>query len=291
MAVLCLGKFDALHRGHRALVERAEASWPGAAIALLSFTGMAEALGWPVREPLVAPRDRARILSTWPGAPREVRLPFADIRELDLEGFCAVVKDRLAPSALVVGEDFRGGRDRSGDAAALVSAAAAQGISVAVVDAVTCAGAAVSSSRVRAALGIGDGTLAADLLGRPHRLIATVVRGDGRGRSLGFPTANCAARENLAPGSGVYAGRARLAAAHAGPDRWWPAAINIGHLPTVGGDRPLTVEAHLVGFSEDCYGARIEIEFLRRLRGEQRFASLEALKAQIAVDVAAAAIG
>lgn len=287
-SVLCLGKFDALHRGHRALAERAGALGEAA---LLSFTGMAEALGWPVRDPLVSPRDRARILSTWPGDPREVRLPFEDIRELDLAGFCAVVKDRLAPQALVVGEDFRGGRDRSGSAAELVSAAADQGIVVAVVPAVTCAGVAVSSSRVRAELGAGEVALAADLLGRPHRLIATVVRGDGRGRSLGFPTANCAARENLSPGSGVYAGRARLAAAHAGPDRWWPAAVNIGHLPTVGGDRPLTVEAHLIGFTGDCYGARIEIEFLRRLRGEQRFASLEALKAQIAVDVAAAAIG
>ncbi|GDY11630.1 riboflavin biosynthesis protein [Planctomycetota bacterium] len=291
MAVLCLGKFDGLHRGHLALVERASSAWPGSSIALLSFTGMAEALGWPTREPLIAHRDRMRILAEWPGPPHEVRLPFAEVRPLDLAGFCGLIRDRLVPQALVVGDDFRGGRDRSGNAAELVTAAAAQGIAVAVVPAVTWAGAPVSSSRVRAAVGAGEVTLAADLLGRPHRLIATVVRGDGRGRSLGFPTANCAARENLAPGTGVYAGRARLASAHAGPDRWWPAAVNIGHLPTVSGDRPLTVEAHLVGFSGDCYGARIEVEFLRRLRGEQRFASLEALKAQIAIDVAAAAIG
>jgi riboflavin kinase/FMN adenylyltransferase len=142
-------------------------------------------------------------------------------------------------------------------------------------------GAVASSSRVREALAAGDVATAALCLGRPHRLVGTVVRGDGRGRRLGFPTANLGRPRNQAPAPGVYAARAVL------PGGTWPAAVNVGVLPTVGADRPLTVEAHLIGYAGDCYGADLALDLTARIRDERRFASLDELKVQIARDIAA----
>ena len=200
--VLCLGKFDALHRGHRALAERAAAFGRPA---LLRFSGMAELLGWSPRLPLVAPEDRARIIAEWPGAPVEIEQAFAAVRQLDAAGFVSLMQQRFPLAGLVVGDDFRGGRDRAADAAAFVAAGTAAGLRIDIVRAVADAGGPVSSTRVREALAAGDAPLAAELLGRPHRLLGTVVRGDGRGGSIGIHTANLGARTNQEPGTGVYA--------------------------------------------------------------------------------------
>lgn len=285
--VLAIGKFDALHRGHRALAERACAVGGGAT--LLGFTGMAEILGWPARLPLTAPSDRLRVLDAWArelGAPvTQAALPFAEVQPLSAADFLRLVAERFGARTLVVGEDFRGGRGREAGAAELVSLGAAQGLRVEVVAPLMDGDEAVSSSRVRHALAAGDVALAARLLGRPHRVVGTVERGDGRGRRIGVPTANCGSRENVEPTAGVYAGRAEIDGAS------WPAAINVGRAPTVAPDRPLTVEAHLIGYAGDCYGRRIGLDLVRRLRDEQRFPSLEALTAQLARDVAAAAAG
>lgn len=284
MTAVAIGKFDALHRGHRALA--------GAAVrmarpaALLTFTGMAEVLGWPLRPPLVAPSDRTRISGEWAqelGVPLDwLELPFADIRHLDPGAFLALLKERCGVTAVAVGEDFRFGRERGGDVAVLRRLASVLGIEVAVVAHVEHAGVAVSSSRIRQLLEAGDCAAVTAQLGRPHRLVGTVARGDGRGRALGFPTANCAACENLIPMPGVYACWAEVAGAR------HRAAVNIGRLPTIAADRPLTVEAHLIGYHGDCYDQRLSLDVVARLRDEQRFASLDALKAQLAVDVAAA---
>lgn len=286
MLALAIGKFDALHRGHRALIERAARLGEPA---LLTFSGMAAVLGWRADwQPLVAPSDRARVLAGWSeqlGRPvRVLELPFADVQPLAATEFLAVVRDRLGAGAVVVGDDFRFGRGRAAGADDLPTLAAAAGLTHAVVPAVHEGGAAVSSSRVRAAVIAGDVALAARLLGRPYRHNGTIQRGDGRGRALGFPTANCGAPENLTPGGGVYAARAWIAGR--GP---WPAAVNAGHLPTIGDGRVFTVEAHLIGYDGDGYGAPIALDLVARLRDERRFASLDELKTQIARDVAAAA--
>jgi riboflavin kinase/FMN adenylyltransferase len=273
---LAIGKFDALHRGHRALADQAARLGEPA---LLTFAGMAAVLGWSPRPPLVAPGDRGRVLGEW--GVRELSLPFAEIRPLDPAAFLRRLA-ALGADALVVGDDFRFGRDRAAGVAELPALAAASGLRWAVVPAVHIDGAAVSSSRVRAALAAGDVALAQRLLGRPHRLCATVVRGDGRGRQIGFPTANCGQPANQPPAAGVYAARAHLAG------RSWPAAVNAGHVPTVSGDRPFTVEAHLIGYEGDCYGKPIALDLLARLRDERKFPGLDALKAQIAADVVAA---
>lgn len=281
VTVLCIGKFDALHRGHRALAERATAS--GQPVALLRFSGMAEVLGWEPRVALVAECDRARILATWPGSPAEVDLPFALIRGLDAAGFLALARERFATTALVVGEDFRGGRGRTADVAAFTAAGVACGVSVVAVPAVSDATGAVSSTRVRTLLAAGDVAGAALLLGRPQRVVGTVVRGDGRGRGIGIPTANLGERLNQAPAAGVYAAWAWLG------ERRVPAAVNIGVVPTAGDNRPATVEAHLIGWSGDCYGQRLDLEFIKRLRDERRFPDFTTLVAQIRADVADAA--
>lgn len=282
MSAFAIGKFDALHRGHFALVERAATF---GAPHLLGFSGMAEELGWATRRPLVAVDDRARVLAEWsqristPVA--EIELPFASVRGMRPSEFIAHMKQVCGAEALVVGEDFRFGRDRGGDAAALRDLAAAAGMRAAILPPVLHDGDPVSSSRVRAALASGDVALAAALLGRPHRLVGTVVRGDGRGRKLGIPTANLGGCANQEPAVGVYATWAHL------DGQRIPAALNVGHVPTVGGERPLTLEAHLIGWSGECYGRVLGLDLIARLRGEHRFATLDALVSQIRSDIAA----
>jgi riboflavin kinase/FMN adenylyltransferase len=119
------------------------------------------------------------------------------------------------------------------------------------------------------------------LLDRPHRLFGTVVHGEGRGKKLGIPTANIAQLQNQVPALGVYAAWGIL-----GTKRL-KAAVNIGHLPTISGDRPLTVEAHLLDWQGDCYGQPLALDFIARIRGEHRFATLDALVAQIQADIEA----
>lgn len=277
MSALCLGKFDALHRGHRALAECAVSH--GGPVRLVSFSGMAEALGWQPRRPLTAPADRVRILAQWPGAPSEVSLPFAEIRELDALAFIQLVARRLGATAVIVGEDFRGGRGRHADVAAFIDAGRAAGVMVQAVASVADAQGPVSSTRVRSALVSGDLATVTALLGRPHRLLGTVVRGDGRGRQIGIPTANLGLQANQEPGTGVYAAWAFIAG------QCVPAVVNIGRVPTAGADRPLTVEAHLIGWKTDCYDAPLALECVHRVREERRFPNFTDLVAQIHTDI------
>lgn len=275
---VAVGKFDALHLGHRALAVRAAAL--GAPL-LLRLTALAEAFGWPARPPLVAEDDRPRVLAAWPGAPAEASADMRRLRELDAGAFLDWLRGTFGATALVVGADFRCGRERAAGIAELAPLCAARRLALEVVAPVHLGGAPVSSSRVRAALAAGDCAAAADCLGRPHRLVGTVIRGDGRGRGLGFPTANLGAGANQPPAAGVYAAWAFLAG------RRLPAAVNVGVLPTLGGTRPLGIEAHLISWSGDCYGQMLGLDLVARLRAERSFASLDGLRRQIAEDVAA----
>lgn len=270
---LAVGKFDALHRGHRRLAEAARRLGEAR---LLRLTGLAEAFGWRPRPPLVAETDRARILAGW--GIGELAVDIASIRHLDAAGFVAWLRTECGAGALVVGPDFRCGRGRSAGVRELAPLAAAVGLGLVVVPAAELAGRAVSSSRIRRALERGRVALAAAGLGRPHRLMGIVVPGDGRGRTLGFPTANLGMPANLPPAPGVYAAWAEL------DGRRWPAAVMIGPLPTVG-VRELRIEAHLVGYAGDCYGRPLALDCIARLRPPQRFPDLERLRRQIAADV------
>lgn len=280
---LCLGKFDALHRGHAALV--AAAAGLGERVLLLELTGMSTVLGWPPRPPLLAPADRSAVVAAWSrehDRPLDIlSLDFAAVRDWTPADFVTHLVEDHDISALVCGGDFRFGRDRAGGVEELALLAGAAGIDLTVIAPVKDADGVVSSTRVRAALIAGEVTTAQALLGRPYRLRGTVSHGEGRGRGLGFPTANLGPGSTLLPADGVYAARATVAGAAV------PAAVNVGVLPTVGG-RQRGIEAHLIGWRGDCYGAELVLDLLARLRGEQRFPSLTDLRQAIAADVAAA---
>lgn len=278
MNAVAVGKFDALHVGHRALALRAAGL--GAPL-LLRLTGLAEAFGWQARAPIVAEDDRPRVLAGWHAGLREVVADMRGLRELDGAGFLDWLQRTHAATALVVGADFRCGRGRTCGVDELAGLCQVRGMVLEVVDAVAVDGRPASSSRVREALAAGDCAEAERCLGRPHRVHGTVQHGDGRGQGLGFPTANLGTGANQAPATGVYAARATVLG------RSVPAAVNIGVLPTISGDRPQSIEAHLLGWSGDCYGAPLDLDLIARIRPEQRFASLAHLREQIGRDVAA----
>ncbi len=284
MSAIAVGKFDALHVGHCALVAHAPANVP---MALLSFTGMAAELGWLPRAPLIAPSERARVLDAWAAQltrPEyelsEIALPFAEIRRLNAGAFLQLLRSRFHADTVIVGADFRGGHDRRAGVPELRAEAPA-GLQVIAVEPVLVGGEPASSSRVRAALAAGDLATVAGCLGRPYRVVGTVVRGDGRGQSIGVPTANLGELANQAPGPGVYAAVIEIAG------RRHAAAVNVGSVPTAGVGRPLTVEAHVLDFTGDLYGQTLVLEMVARLRDERRFSDFATLVAQIHADIAA----
>jgi riboflavin kinase/FMN adenylyltransferase len=188
---------------------------------------------------------------------------------------------------VTVGEDFHFGRGRGGDVALLQQLGPQHGFDVEPFGLVEVAGldAPVSSTAIRKLLAAGDVEAAADLLGRPHEVRGVVERGDGRGRELGFPTANVAVPADiLLPADGIYAGwyERPSGTVHA-------TAISLGRRPTFYADAEASLlEAHLLDFDDDLYGERARVRFVRRLRGEERFDSVEALVDQMGRDVAAA---
>jgi riboflavin kinase/FMN adenylyltransferase len=186
--------------------------------------------------------------------------------------------DQARIRAVVVGRDYTYGAQRAGTVSSLTEAAMSRGAVVAVVEPVTVNGVVASSSRIREYILEGRVGAARALLGRPFDLDGVVVKGDGRGRSIGFPTANVDSHGELLPASGVYAVRVRTG------DRWHGGAANIGTKPTFGGSA-VTVEVHLLDWSGDLYGQEVRVEFLERLRAERRFASVSELTAQIRRDV------
>jgi riboflavin kinase/FMN adenylyltransferase len=185
---------------------------------------------------------------------------------------------------VVVGYDHMFGRDREAGIRELVEMGKEFDFSVFAIHPFTVGGETVSSTRIREALGAGDVERAAAFLGRPYPLSGTVLKGDGRGRKLGFPTANLepAASKKVIPARGVYA----VAAEVRGEHRYGMA--NIGVRPTVGAGLPVMIEVHLFDYDRDIYGETLHIAFLRRLREEKKFGSLEELTAQLHRDMEAA---
>lgn len=207
-------------------------------------------------------------------------LPFEQIREMHPAQFIhQVLLGSLGARLVVVGTNFRFGLNRAGDVAALQTEAARHGFEVDAVELLRGDGAAVSSSAIRALLDGGDVEGAAQKLGRPYELRGVVEAGDGRGRTIGFPTANLSFSEELAvPARGVYA--VRVIVGHL----LIPGVVNIGVRPTFGGGG-LVVEVHLLDFDGDLYGRQLSVQFHARLRDEQRFGGIDELVAQLDRDV------
>ena len=293
-AAVAVGNFDGVHLGHAEIASRlvAAARDRGVPAVAVTFDPHPATLVRPdaAPMPLTTPARRAELLLAL-GLDAVLVQP-ADLALVSLSAeafYREILRRRLGAVAMVEGQDFRFGAGRRGDVALLAELAAADGVTVEVVEPVERGGGPVSSSRLRALVAAGDVAAAAALATAPYRLTGTVVEGARRGAGLGFPTANLGGIATLLPAEGVYAARAAAAndAAAAGR-RWFPAAVNVGPAPTFD-VAAATVEVHLIGFAGDLYGTILDVDFLARLRDTRRFASVEELKNQLAADVARAA--
>jgi riboflavin kinase/FMN adenylyltransferase len=279
-----IGTYDGLHLGHQGLIARlrGHAERLGQPGVLLTFEPTPREFLAPQEPParLTTLRERWRILAG-SGLDYLWVLRFDDaLRNLSAEGFAQLLSKRLRPSVVVVGHDFRFARRGEATAPVLSAAGERLGFAVDVVPAVTLAGERISSSGVRAALACGDFARAGRWLGRPYSMRGRVIGGRRLGRDLGFPTANLALGRRRAPVAGIFAVQVRGVASTA-----LPGVASLGTRPTVGGGEAL-LEAHVFDFSDDLYGREIEVEFAAKLRDEQRFATLEALTAQMQRDAA-----
>ncbi|MBL8798874.1 MAG: bifunctional riboflavin kinase/FAD synthetase [Planctomycetia bacterium] len=280
---LSIGNFDGVHRGHRTLLTelRQRAARVGGPAVVLTFDPHPLQLLSPERfQPLLTTiEDRVALLHA-AGAERVAVLRTTpELLQLSARDFFArVVQAGFQAQALVEGGNFAFGRNREADVETLRRYCQEAGIDFAVVPFFQEAGRNVSSSQVRAALLAGDVRGAAALLGRCYRLRGTVVVGQRRGRTIGFPTANLDAMPTLLPGNGVYAVRVEQAG------QQWPGAANIGPNPTFGEDAR-KVEIHLIGFEGDLYGQALAVDFVARLRDTRPFAGVAELKAQLQQDV------
>ncbi len=278
---VAIGNFDGVHLGHRAVVGH------------LHETGLPSAVLVPDPHPLTVLGHAQPLLTEMPlrgrllkaaGVEHLVRLPF-DRRMADMEPDAFVqeiILERLRPRHVVVGFNFTYGRGAKGDVERLQASLQEAGVPLEVVAPTLFDGAVVSSSRVRRALGLGDLALATALLGRPHVVAGTVRPGKGRGRTIGFPTANVATDAAVAlPAIGVYAVRCRIG------DKVLDGVANLGPRPTFAEGESL-LEVHLLHFAGDLYGLRAEVAFIGRLRGQLRFQDADALRRQIGEDALAA---
>jgi len=283
-SAVALGVFDGVHLAHRAIlgtaVARARAE-DHVALACTFDRHPAEILQ-PDRAPApITTLDERLGLIAETGVDATVVLSFTrEFAAIEPEAFVKeVLLGRLRAREIVVGFNHRFGRGARGDARLLEAMAEPHGFEARVIPPMEIDGVAVSSTEIRAALQRGDVARAARLLGRPYAIAGTVTAGAGRGRSLGFPTANIASDRPLLVPTGVYLGRVSV------EGRPRPAVVNVGVRPTFG-ETSLAIEAHLLNFSGDLYGRPVRLEFQERLRNEMRFGSVEELKAQIARDIA-----
>ncbi len=286
-AVVCIGAFDGLHRGHQALLALTTAR--AAAQGLLPLALTMEPLPreyflGEAAPPRIQPLDeRLRgLLAAGVGRVGLMRFD-ARIASLSAEQFAVRwLAEGLSARWVVVGPDFRFGRGREGDVERLTELGRRLGFAVERAEAVYEGGEPVSSTRLRAALAAGDFALAERLLGRPFALSGRVRAGVRLGRKLGFPTANLVLGRRRFACEGIHAVRVD----GQGLQRW-PGVASIGRRPTVGGDETL-LEVHLFDFTGDLYGRRLRVQLCARLREERHFPSLEAMVEEMRCDAARA---
>jgi riboflavin kinase/FMN adenylyltransferase len=287
---IAIGNFDGVHLGHQALLARACAG--GALPCVLTFEPHPARLLAPQLAPprIATPARKLELLEAC-GAQVAIVQPFElDFARLTAEAFVELLCATGA-SGVVVGGDFTYGRSRSGNVATLGRSLGERGLTLSVVPTVSVDGLTVSSTKLRELLLEGNAAAARSLLGRPFDLDGEVVRGAGRGRQLGFPTANVLSEAELLPAAGVYAVRMRLWSAAEGA--WGPGfdgAANLGLNPTfdavaLPGRMPLSLEVHLLDRTIDLYGEKVRVEFVQRLRSERRFAGVGELTEQLRRDV------
>lgn len=288
--VLTIGTFDGVHAGHRAVLDllRRRAEPLGAQTVLLTFDPHPRMVLHPESHglALLNTLEEKQALLGQTGLHHLVIQPFtmALARKTPLEYVRELIGEGIRPDVVVVGYDHRFGRNREGDFKILTELGALFGFEVEELPAQHVDDTRVSSTKVREALHSGDIATANHWLQSAYSLSGRVVPGDQIGRTLGFPTANVGNIDplKLIPGTGVYFATGKVG------DAVWPALVNIGHRPTVHtSHEPLRrVEAHLIGFSGDCYGMPIRLDLHEKIRDEQKFPTREALVAAMQRDLA-----
>jgi riboflavin kinase/FMN adenylyltransferase len=280
-----IGVFDGVHRGHRAIIDAlrdAAREAQGDAV-VVTFDRHPRLVLTGEAPPAITSLEHRLVLFERAGVDAAVVLHFdAALAKKSAEDFLAeILLGRIGARTLVLGADSHFGRGREGTIAFLEARRERLGFALKAVPLVPAdaAGAGpVSSTAIRRAIAEGRLADAAAMLGRPLSLLGRVERGDERGRTLGFPTANLALHHEVCPPRGVYAARVEVDGVR------YRTLVNIGTRPTFGGSPSLHVEAHLLAFEGDLYGRVLEVEFLARLRDERRFESVEALVTQIRAD-------
>jgi riboflavin kinase/FMN adenylyltransferase len=284
-SVLTVGTFDGVHLGHQAILrylnERA-ATVDGCSV-VVSFDPHPREVVLGQHVPLLTTlEERGDLLEAF-GIDRFVVLPFTrDLSNLEPRAYVEqILLETIGLREIVIGYDHRFGRDRRGDRATLEALGAEHGFSVDVIPEQIVHEVTVSSSAIRRLLREeGDVAGAAEMLGRPYALTGTVIRGDQRGRTIGYPTANLRVHgdRKLIPKPGVYAVRAALG------DEAFGGMMNVGRRPTFETDGTLSVEVHLFGFDREVYGRALEVSFVEHIRDEQKFSGPDALVEQLRED-------
>ena len=278
-----IGSFDGVHLGHQALLEKLsdEGRARSLPVTLITFEPQPREYFSPGSTPprLTRFREKLEALQCCP-VDRVVCLRFSDaLAALTADEFIRrLLIDGLGVEYLVVGDDFRFGKNRKGNKALLQQSAELHGFQLGTLEDFEMGGQRVSSTRVREALESGDLGTARTLLGRSYSMCGRVAHGDKRGRTIGFPTANIFLHRASVPVSGVFA--VEMLGIDDAPI---PGVANVGTRPTVDGSRAL-LEVHLFDFARDIYGHHVQVRFVKKLREERKFDSFEHLKQQIQLD-------
>jgi riboflavin kinase / FMN adenylyltransferase len=275
---LAIGNFDGMHLGHQALLHAliAAAKTKNLTPAVMTFEPHPREFFTPLNAPerlcnLREKLEQFEVMGVQKVFVCAFNKSFATISAQD---FLSILREKLSANTILVGEDFRFGAKRAGT----VDDFKTQGFDLISLPKVTLSSERVSSTRVRKALADGDLNFAAQLLGRNYSIAGRVVHGAARGRQLGFPTANIHMRHERPALTGVYA--VKLDGLNS--------VANLGVRPTIAGVPKLLLEVHVLDFNGDLYGQHVHVEFLHKIREEQKFENLDALKAQIAQDITVA---
>lgn len=280
MRIITVGTFDGVHRGHCRVLAllRREAELTGLTPAVITFDRHPLETVAPHRAPklIMHPSRRDTILRE--SGIEVICLPFDEaLRRMSVRQWMSELRNRFDARAVVLGYDNKFGSDgREMPFEEYRRIGESLGLRVFVADAVV----GCSSTAVRRAVEKGDMRLASEILGRPFSVVGEVVGGRRLGRTIGFPTANISVgRRQLLPATGVYAAETMIGGTK------YAAMVNVGENPTVSDSGRIRIEAHLIGFKGDLYGRRLEIEFLRRIRDERKFDSIEDLRRQLQQDL------
>jgi len=282
--VLTIGNYDGLHLGHRRIIERVKErarEIEGTSMLMTFHPHPLHILRREKELPSITPEEQKEKVIEEMGIDVLFVVPFTgEFSRITPEAFVeTILGKRLAIKGIVIGHDFRFGAGGKGDVSLLERMSHSLGFFVEVVDPVTLEGERVASNRIRTLLADGDVGRSARMLGRPYVIAGTIVRAKGRGSTIGFPTINLQTDYPLIPRNGVYVTEAEV------DGRWLGAVTNIGHNPTFEAGMERSIETFILDFNEDLYDKNVRVRFLKRIRDEARFSSVEELKKRIAEDV------